>query len=95
LLASHASLFATTAGIALAVISGAITSGLGYAIWYRVLPHLSVTQAAVAQLTVPVIATLAAVGLLHEPLTMRLIVSGVAVLSGVGLVVLTRSRSRA
>lgn len=84
----------TGRGVALALVSGAVTSGLGYAIWYRALPRLSVTQAAVAQLTVPVIAALAAVGLLDERLTTRLVVSGVAVLSGVGLVLMTRSRRR-
>lgn len=82
---------ATTRGITLALISGALTSGVGYAIWYRALPRLSVTQAAVAQLTVPVIAALAAVGLLNERLTTRLLVASVAVLTGVGLVVLTRT----
>ena len=86
---------ATTRGIILAVISGALTSGVGYAIWYRALPRLSVTQAAVAQLTVPVIAALAAVGLLNERLTARLLVSSAAVLTGVGLVVLTRTQRRA
>jgi drug/metabolite transporter (DMT)-like permease len=84
----------TSRGIVLALISGAITSGLGYAIWYRALRHLTVTQAAVAQLTVPVIAALAAVGLLNERLTTRLLISGAAVLPGVGLVLLARSRHR-
>ncbi|MCU1227626.1 MAG: Permease of the drug/metabolite transporter [Acidobacteria bacterium] len=82
-------------GIALALVSGALTSGVGYAIWYRALRHLTVTQAAVAQLTVPVIAALAAVGLLNEPLTTRLIIAGAAVLPGVGLVLLARARGRA
>jgi drug/metabolite transporter (DMT)-like permease len=86
----HASMTPTTKGIALALVSGGVTSGLGYAIWYRVLPRLSVTQAAVAQLTVPVIAALAAVVLLNEQLSMRLVIAGAAVLIGVGLVVLRR-----
>jgi len=89
---SSAPVFASGRGIALAVTSGAITSGLGYACWYRVLPRLSVTQAAVSQLTVPIIAALAAVGLLNESLSGRLVLSGAAVLSGVGLVLFTRSR---
>ena len=88
----HASVFASGRGIALAVTSGAITSGLGYACWYRVLPRLTVTQAAVSQLTVPVIAALAAVALLDEHLSGRLVISGAAVLAGVGLVLFTRSR---
>jgi drug/metabolite transporter (DMT)-like permease len=82
----------TVRGIALAIVSGAITSGLGYAIWYRALPQLSVMQAAVAQLAVPVIAALAAVGLLHEPLTVRLAASGAAVLIGVVLVLVAKIR---
>jgi drug/metabolite transporter (DMT)-like permease len=84
---------ATGRGIALALISGAITSGLGYAIWYRALPRLSMIQAAVAQLTVPIIAAVAAIGLLNEHPSMRLLLSGAAVLSGVGIVLWTRSRA--
>jgi drug/metabolite transporter (DMT)-like permease len=81
-------------GTTLAFISGAVTSGLGYAVWYRALPRLSVTQAAVAQLSVPVIAAIGAVVLLHETLSTRLVVSGVAVLSGVSIVLATRARKR-
>ncbi|MEA2697434.1 MAG: hypothetical protein QOI66_1705 [Myxococcales bacterium] len=89
------SLAATGRGIALALVSGAVTSGLGYAVWYRALPRLSVTQAAVAQLSVPIIAALGAASLLNERLSARLLISGVAVLSGVGLVLSARSRRRA
>lgn len=81
---------ATSRGIVLALVSGAIASALGYAVWYRVLPRLTVTQAAVAQLSVPVIAAVGAVLTLGETLTMRLVVAGVAVLSGVGLVLSER-----
>jgi drug/metabolite transporter (DMT)-like permease len=83
---------ATSRGVFLALISGAVTSGLGYAIWYRALPRLTVTQAAVAQLSVPVIAALGAALTLGETLSTRLVLSGVAVLSGVGLVLTARSR---
>ena len=83
---------ATPRGIALALVSGAVTSGLGYAIWYRALPGLTVTQAAVAQLSVPVIAALGAAVLLGEAIGVRLIVSGVAVLGGVALVLSARTR---
>jgi len=79
-------------GIALALISGAVTSGLGYAIWYRALPRLSVTQAAVAQLSVPVIAALGAAVLLGETLTGRFAISAAAVLSGVALALSARAR---
>jgi drug/metabolite transporter (DMT)-like permease len=79
-------------GIVLALVSGAVTSGLGYAIWYRALPSLTVTQAAVAQLSVPVIAALGAVAVLGEAVSSRLLIAGVLVLSGVGLVLSARAR---
>jgi drug/metabolite transporter (DMT)-like permease len=78
-------------GLTLAFIAGGVTSGLGYAIWYRALPRLSVMQAAVAQLTVPVLAATAAVVLLDERISPRLTISGAAVLSGVALVLWARS----
>lgn len=79
-------------GVVLALVSGAVTSGLGYAIWYRALPSLTVTQAAVAQLSVPVIAALGAVAVLGEAVSSRLVVAGVLVLSGVGLVLSAKAR---
>jgi drug/metabolite transporter (DMT)-like permease len=91
----YRSLHASAKGILLASVSGALTSGVGYAIWYRALPRLTVTQAAVAQLSVPVIAALGAVALLNERLSSRLVLSGAAVLCGVGLVLATRARLRA
>lgn len=75
----------TPAGVAVAVIAGGVTSGLGYALWYRCLPELATTTAAVAQLSVPVIAVAAGVVLLGEPLSGRLIVAGVLVLGGIAL----------
>jgi drug/metabolite transporter (DMT)-like permease len=84
---------ATPRGVALALVSGAVTSGLGYAIWYRALPALTVTQAAVAQLSVPVIAAAGAVLTLGETLSTRLVVAGIAVLSGVGIVLSARRRA--
>jgi drug/metabolite transporter (DMT)-like permease len=83
----------TPRGIALALLSGAVTSGIGYAIWYRAVRHLTVTEAAVAQMTVPVIAAVAAILLLHERLTLRLVESGVTVLAGVAMVVAGRRRA--
>jgi drug/metabolite transporter (DMT)-like permease len=82
---------ATSRGILLAATSGAITSGLGYAVWYRALRGLTATQAAVLQLGVPVIAGFAAVALLREPASPRLVASGAAVLAGLALVVSTRA----
>ncbi len=83
----------TTTGVTLAVISGAITSGLGYAIWYRALRHLAVTQAGMVQLSVPVIAALGAVVFLGESVSPRLVLSGVAVLGGIALVLSARHRA--
>jgi drug/metabolite transporter (DMT)-like permease len=80
----------TVGGVALALVSGAVTSGGGYAIWYGALRGLTVTQAAVAQLSVPVIAAAGAVLLLGEQLTPRLMLCGAAVLAGVGLVLSSR-----
>jgi drug/metabolite transporter (DMT)-like permease len=94
LLLPHAEVAASPKGVGLALVSGAVTSGIGYAIWYRALPRLSVTQAAVAQLTVPVMAAAAAVAMLHEQLSQRLVISGAAVLGGVTLVLFARSRVR-
>jgi drug/metabolite transporter (DMT)-like permease len=73
----------TPAGAILAVISGAVTSGLGYALWYTVLPRLPSTTAALAQLLVPVIAVAGGVFLLAEPLTLRIVLAGALVVAGV------------
>ena len=83
---------ATGRGVMLALLSGAVTSGLGYAVWYRALPRLTVTQAAVAQLSVPVIAAIGAALTLGETLSARLVLSGTAVLAGVALVLTARTR---
>lgn len=75
----------TPAGIAYALISGAITSGLGYVIWYSVLPSLKATSAATVQLSAPVIAALGGILLLGESMTLRVIVASAAVLTGIAL----------
>lgn len=75
----------TVGGALTAVVSGGLTSGLGYALWYRVVPQLSTTIAAVAQLSVPVIAVAAGVLLLAEPLTARLALAGALVLGGIAI----------
>lgn len=72
-------------GVGLAVLSGAVTSGLGYALWYRVVPKLGAARAAVAQLTVPVIAALGGAILLAELPGPRFWLSAALVLGGVGL----------
>jgi drug/metabolite transporter (DMT)-like permease len=78
-------------GLALAVASGAITSGLGYATWYTVLPSLKATSAATVQLSVPAIAALGAVLLLGEPITIRLALAATAVLGGVAWYTLAKA----
>lgn len=93
LLLSFDDLHATTAmGLALACLSGAVTSGLGYALWYRVLPALSPSVAAVAQLTVPVIAMAGGAVLLAESVTLAFVLAAALVLGGVALSVLARQR---
>ena len=81
------------AGIGYAVASGALTSGVGYAIWYTALPGLKATHAATVQLSVPVIAALGGIAFLGEHLTLRLLAAAAAILGGIAMVVLERRRS--
>jgi len=74
-------------GALYAVLSGAVTSGLGYVLWYAALPMLRATSAATVQLSVPAIAALGGAMLLAEPVTMRLLVASVAVLGGIALTI--------
>lgn len=83
------------AGVGYAVASGAIASGMGYAVWYMALPLLQATTAATVQLSVPVIAAAGGVLLLSEPLTLRLVVAGIAILGGIALVILAGQRKAA
>ena len=78
------------AGFWLAVASGALTSGIGYAVWYTVVPALKATSAASVQLSVPVLAALGGIAFLGEPLTLRLVLASVAILGGIALVVLQK-----
>lgn len=82
----------TGTGVMLAVVSGAIASGLAYAIWYSVLPHLASWRAALLQLAVPVLTAIAAVFVLSEPLTSRVIVAVVLVISGIGVTTVVPGR---
>src|SRR5262245_48122346 len=91
-LASHAAVAPSARGVALALISGGVTSGLGYVVWYRALPGLSGMQAAVAQLSVPVIAAFGAALLLHETVSVRFLICAAAVLGGVAIVLSSRAR---
>jgi len=74
------------AGIAYAVASGAVASGVGYVIWYAALPALRPTSAAIVQLSVPLLAAAGGVLLLGEPLTLRLVAASIAILGGIALV---------
>ena len=77
-------------GIGLAIASGAIASGVGYAIWYAALSGLSASRAAIVQLSVPVIAAFGGIVLLSEDVTLRLIVASAATLGGVAIVLAQR-----
>jgi drug/metabolite transporter (DMT)-like permease len=80
---------ADLAGIAYAIISGAVTSGLGYVVWYKGLPGLKAASAATVQLSVPLLAATGGILLLGEPITLRYLLASVAVLGGIALVVAT------
>lgn len=84
---------ADSVGIACAVASGALTSGIGYAIWYTALPHLRAASAATVQLSVPALAALAGIVLLGEPPTWRLLFATLAILGGIALVVRMKARA--
>lgn len=75
------------AGTGYAVASGALASGIGYAVWYAALPMLRATTAATVQLSVPVIAAVGGIVFLGEPLTLRLFVASTAILGGIALVI--------
>jgi drug/metabolite transporter (DMT)-like permease len=83
---------ANPAGIALAMASGAVTSGIGYVIWYAALPGLSAMRAATVQLSVPLIAAFGGVLFLSEAITPRLAFASVAILGGIALVLAAKSR---
>ena len=86
LLAARTSL--DPAGVGYAFLSGALTSGVGYAIWYTALPSLSSTTAATVQLSVPILAAAGGIFFLGESLTVRLAVASVAIIGGIAMVVL-------
>lgn len=83
------------AGVGYAVLSGALASGVGYAIWYTALPFLKSTTAATVQLSVPILAAAGGVFFLGEALTLRLLVASVAIIGGIALVILMGGRKPA
>lgn len=85
---------ASARGVALALLSGMLASGVAYTLWYGALSRITALRAAVLQLAVPILAAVGAVILLDEPLTLRVVGSGALVLVGVSLALLTRNVSR-
>jgi len=83
------------AGLGYAVASGALTSGIGYVLWYAALPGLRAGTAATVQLSVPVIAALGAVAFLGEAWGLRLVLASAAILGGIALVVVPGGRKPA
>jgi drug/metabolite transporter (DMT)-like permease len=84
---------ADAAGIALGIASGALTSGIGYVIWYAALSRLSAMRAATVQLSVPLIAAFGGVVFLSEAITPRLAVASTAILGGIAMVMTSRSQN--
>lgn len=78
-------------GLLLALVSGALTSGLGYVIWYAALNYLNAMQAALVQLSVPAIAAIGGILLLAEPVSIRLLTSGTLILGGISLALTGKS----
>ena len=88
-------IFPTAKGWTLAIASGAVTSAIGYALWYHVLKDMSVTRAGIAQLSVPAIAAIGGVVFVAEPLTLRFVAASTLILSGVAAATLTSEKSGA
>ncbi|WP_448207370.1 DMT family transporter [Azospirillum sp. sgz302134] len=80
------------AGLVYAVLSGALASGMGYAIWYAALPGLTAARAASVQLSVPAITAVGGALLLGESITLRLALASAAILGGIALVILGHRR---
>jgi len=82
----------STRGIVLAILSGGLTSGVGYTVWYAALKHHTATRAAILQLTVPLIAAFGGVALLSELMSPRLLIAAALILGGVGLTIAGRRK---
>ena len=85
----------STKGVVLAVLSGAMASGIGYVIWYSALPGLVATHAATVQLSVPLLAAWGGIFFLSEPLTLRLVTAAAAILMGIAIVLWSPGTTRA
>ncbi|MFP3567079.1 DMT family transporter [Paraburkholderia sp. SIMBA_030] len=87
-----ANAYANAAGVALAIASGALTSGIGYVLWYAALSKLSAMRAATVQLSVPLIAAFGGVVFLSEAITPRLAAASAAILGGIAMVLFSRAQ---
>lgn len=82
----------TNRGILLAILSGAVASGIGYTVWYAALKHYTATRAAILQLAVPIIAASGGVLFMAEQFTTRLLIAGALVLGGIAMTIFGRRR---
>lgn len=87
--------YSDSQGLLLAVLSGTLASGAGYAIWYSVLPLLKSSNASVVQLIVPVLTSLGGIIFVDEPLTLRIFIASILILFGIALVFLSKRQSNA
>jgi drug/metabolite transporter (DMT)-like permease len=94
-LVAIAHLHLSPVGVVLALLSGSVTSGIGYVVWYAALPALGATRGATVQLAVPVLAAAGGVLLLSEALTFRLSVAAMLILGGIGMVFRRPAQSKA
>jgi drug/metabolite transporter (DMT)-like permease len=92
-LIAHTGAHADRRGVILAIVSGAVTSGFGYVLWYAALPRLGAVRAAIAQLAAPALAAIGGVLLLGEAATPRLVLAAALILGGVALALAGRSVS--
>ncbi|SIO54166.1 DMT family transporter [Paraburkholderia phenazinium] len=90
---ANARVYANGAGVALAIASGALTSGIGYVIWYAALSKLTAMRAATVQLSVPLIAAFGGVAFLSEAITPRLAAASATILGGIAMVLTSKSRT--
>jgi drug/metabolite transporter (DMT)-like permease len=88
---SISSMHVSIRGAILAILSGAIASGIGYSVWYAALKHHTSTRAAVLQLSVPIIAAVGGLVLLSETASLRLLIAAALILGGIGLTLVHRS----
>lgn len=84
----------TGSGIVFAILSGAMASGVGYAVWYAALPRMTATRAATVQLAVPILAAIGGVLFLSERISLRLVLASLLILGGVGVSVAARARAK-